>query len=419
MSASTRSSPRLAPFGPDQRPGIIAELTADADIRAAAAEEALASGRALDAVMSSVQAYADEIVPDYNARLHHRLAYRLARRLATLFFRVRVGHVDHTTLNDIPPDASVVFVINHRSNMDYVLVAFLAAERVALSFAVGEWARIWPLDSLIRSLGAFFVRRESGNRLYRKVLERYVQLALRHGVTQAIFLEGGLSRDGRLRPARFGLLSYATRHFSRSSGRDLVFVPVAVNYDRVLEDRTLQRDLDPTAARPSKLQTALGAAAWIAKNGGLYLRGRLHRFGYACVNFGAPLSLRRYLDERGVDLPALTDGERLAETERLATLLMDEIASIVPVTPVSLVATALLSLGDAASRAALAGRVAALVEELQLARCPCLHTAPRRRVSGGRRPPHVDDPPACRARSRRDPRRSSRARPGRVLRELD
>jgi glycerol-3-phosphate O-acyltransferase len=134
---------------------------------------------------------------------------------------VRVGHgTGHSA--PLAADASVIFAINHRSNMDYVLVAFLAAEHVALSFAVGEWAKVWPLDTLVRALGAFFVRRNSNDALYRKVLERYVQLAVAHGVTQAVFLEGGLSRDGRLRPPKLGLLAYATRHLSRLSARDLV-----------------------------------------------------------------------------------------------------------------------------------------------------------------------------------------------------
>ena len=171
------------------------------------------------AVAARVRRYAEEIVPQYNARLHHRIAYRLARRLATVLFRVRVGYVDEATLRQAETDASVVFVINHRSNMDYVLVAFLAAERVALSFAVGEWARIWPLDNLLRGLGAFFVRRNSRDRLYRKVLERYVQMAVEHGVTQAVFPEGGLSRDGRLRPPKLGLLAYLTEAFLEDEPR--------------------------------------------------------------------------------------------------------------------------------------------------------------------------------------------------------
>ena len=129
---------RLTPFGADQRPRILEELASDVEIREAAEQEASASDRPLEDVLARTRAYADEIVPQYNARLHHRVAYRLARRIATMLFRVRVGYVDEATLKRIPPDASVVFVINHRSNMDYVLVAFLVAEHVALSFAVGE-----------------------------------------------------------------------------------------------------------------------------------------------------------------------------------------------------------------------------------------------------------------------------------------
>jgi glycerol-3-phosphate O-acyltransferase len=43
-------------------------------------------------------------------------------------------------------ECNVVFVMNHRSNMDYVLAAYLAAEQTSLSYAVGEWAQIWPLS---------------------------------------------------------------------------------------------------------------------------------------------------------------------------------------------------------------------------------------------------------------------------------
>ena len=366
MPISARSPrARLPPFGPDERPRILAELVADAEVQAAARAAAAASGRSVDDELARVRAYAEEIVPQYNARLHHRTAYRLARRVATTLFRVRVGHVDEAIQHHLATDASVIFAINHRSNMDYVLVAFLAAEHVALSFAVGEWAKVWPLDTLIRALGAFFVRRSSNDALYRKVLERYVRLAVAHGVTQAVFLEGGLSRDGRLRPPKLGLLAYATRHVSRRSARDLVIVPVAVNYDRVLEDRTLLRDLNPDARRPSSARTLASALAWVAKNLGLYARGRLHRFGYACVNFGPPLSMKRYLDERGLDFASLVERDRFEEVQRLATVLMSEIASVIPITPVSLVSTALLSFEDGHATAdALGMRVKALTGEL-------------------------------------------------------
>ena len=113
----------------------------------------------------------------------------------------------------MPPDASVVFVINHRSNMDYVLVTYLVSESSALSYAVGEWARVWALQSLIRAMGGYFVRRDSSNPLYRKVLARYVHMATASGVAQAVFPEGGLTRDGSLRPPKLGMLSYMVSGF--------------------------------------------------------------------------------------------------------------------------------------------------------------------------------------------------------------
>ena len=144
-----------------------------------------------------------------------------------------------------------------------------------------------------------------------------------------------------------------------------MFVPVAINYDRVLEDRTLVRDLDPAAARTSSARAVATAIGWLLKNAGLYARGRLFRFGYACVNFGPPLSLRGYLKEHDLDFSVLPEAERFKETERLAAALMDEIARIVPITPVSLVATALLSLDDGtATETALKERIDAMVDEL-------------------------------------------------------
>ncbi len=119
----------------------------------------------------------------------------------------------------VSSDATVVFVMNHRSNMDYVLVTYLAAHASALSYAVGEWARVWPLSFLIKSMGAYFISRKSRGALYRKVLARYVQMATQAGVTQAIFPEGGLSLDGKLMPPKMGLLSYVVEGFDPERAR--------------------------------------------------------------------------------------------------------------------------------------------------------------------------------------------------------
>ena len=164
-------------------------------------------------MLREVARYAREIVPAFNAYVYFRLGSALARRLLHVLYRVRLGYADDAALARIAPNASVVFVMNHRSNADYLLVAYLAATRAALSYAVGEWARTWPLQSLIKALGGFFVRRGSDNPLYRRVLARYVQLATAGGVVQAFYPEGRFSRDGHLGPPRLGLLSYMVAAF--------------------------------------------------------------------------------------------------------------------------------------------------------------------------------------------------------------
>src|SRR3970282_2871134 len=147
------------------------------------------------------------------------MGYWLAERAARLLYRVRVGCADEEGLSRVDPKSAVVFVMNHRSNMDYVLVAYLAATRTALSYAVGEGARIWPLQTLVRTMGAYFIRRDAKDPLYRLVLERYVAMATEGGVVQAIYPEGGLSRDGALRPPKLGLLDYMTRSFPSQGAR--------------------------------------------------------------------------------------------------------------------------------------------------------------------------------------------------------
>ena len=63
------------------------------------------------------------------------------RAVARLLYRVRLGFSDEAGLTEVAPHSALVFLMNHRSNMDYVLVAYLAANRAALSYAV--------LDALI------------------------------------------------------------------------------------------------------------------------------------------------------------------------------------------------------------------------------------------------------------------------------
>ena len=338
---NTRLDIEIRPIQFTRRQAIIDQLVFDEKVIDAIKLYAEEHKMPLAIAQEKAHKYAAEIVPAFNAYIYFRIGYWLARKLARLIYRVRVGFYDNNKINEIDSNSSVVFVMNHRSNMDYVLVSFLVAEKTTLSYAVGEWARIWPLQMLIKAMGAFFVRRNSGNPLYRKVLERYINLSTRAGVCQAVFLEGGLTKDGSLREPRLGFMDYMLRDYHPHSDKDIVFIPVGINYDRVIEDRSLIRRLDAAAEKRSFWFVIKTTAGFIFKNALLSRETRWRRFGYASVNFGEPVSAKKYCEVNHVDFSALQTEDRFLRVESLAETIMKNISQVVPVVPVALMSDVL------------------------------------------------------------------------------
>ncbi len=293
-----------------------------------------------------VELYVDEIVPFFDVLSYYKLGYNIARLLSVLLYRVTSEYQDRGSLNAIPRGDVVLYLMNHRSNADYVIVAYVLAHGVSTSYAVGEWARVWPLEFVFKSFGAYFVRRGFREQLYHTVLERYVQLITSNGVTQGIFLEGGLTKNGVFRSPKVGLLDYIARTIlDPAFDRDIWLVPVAINYDRVLEDRTLIRELIDEDDRPGRLRQMLSVSHYLLSNILRLLTGRLKRYGRVAVNFGSPVSLRQWSADNPQAL-SLPKQERLNQLHGLADEIMNRIAAIMPVTPVPLVSAALLSFGE-------------------------------------------------------------------------
>jgi glycerol-3-phosphate O-acyltransferase len=356
---NTRLQRPIEPFKIMRHQDQVTRLIYDPLVMVAVRTYAREQGVPPNVAFERARSYAREIVPGFSTATYFGFAIKLAQRLSQGLYKVRIGGADSPELARIDPGAAVVFVMNHRSNMDYVLITWLASKHSALSYAVGEWARVWPLKALIRAMGAYFIRRRYSNSLYRAILARYVQMSIQQGTTQAIFPEGGLSLNGTVGTAKKGLLHYILRGFNLHEGPDVVFVPVALNYDRVLEDRVLIAAGHKGIRRfPVQMNVVLGFGLRIMWQ---KLRGRFTHFGYAAVCYGTPLSLRDFLTHS----PA-------ASTEHLAENLMGRIRAAVPVLPVSFTAAALVRAGGTASKAALEQEAAALRAAL-LARRAWLH----------------------------------------------
>jgi len=341
-----RHRARVDRFKLASRASVRAQLLDDPVIAAAAREHAREHGVSEAAALARVNEYVQEIVPFFNVIAYFQIGYRVSRWVLNLFYKVTVEFEDRAALQRLPKDSVLVYLMNHRSNADYVLVGYALMGQVAISYAVGEWARAFPLEHLFKAFGAYFVRRRYRERLYHTVLERYVQLITRQGVTQGIFLEGGLTRDGKLRAPKVGLLDYVLGIAREPAyAARLYVVPVAVNYDRVLEDRSLLLELAKSegADRPSRLSQMADVSHFIIWNMGRMLTRRWKRYGRAAVVVGKPVPLQPWF-ERERDLFSLPRPERLARVQSLSDEVMDRIGRLIPVTSVALACAAIQSL---------------------------------------------------------------------------
>ena len=334
MDVNPQLQLKLSPFTLTRYRALANQLATDPQLLQAATKIAESQGLTLQDLRDRLHRIALEIVPAFNPYFYFRLGYKLARGMLRGFYRVSIGFVDEQSLETVSSDDSVIFMSNHRSNMDYLLVTYLTSQRTMLSFGVGEWSGIFPVRQLMRSAGGYYIRRDSNDLLYRRALERYVQMATAARVPHAIFAEGALSPDGAMQAARFGLLAYVTRHYDPASSPDIVVIPIGTNYDRVAEDvYMVGASSAEFRARGKPFVIWSGIRFSLRTLAEVLLRRR--SYGYACANFGRPVSFKAWLQEHRLDWPGLNREQRFKWLNRFGEEVMSTVESLIPVAPVA------------------------------------------------------------------------------------
>ena len=124
---NTKLKLRIQPFKLTKRQVLTDRLVFDPEVLRAAEEYSAETGVPNAVAMEKVRRYAREIVPAFSAYAYFRVGTRIARSISQMLYRVRIGYRNDDALAAVDPASSVIFVINHRSNMDYVLVTYVAA----------------------------------------------------------------------------------------------------------------------------------------------------------------------------------------------------------------------------------------------------------------------------------------------------
>lgn len=278
--------------------------------------------------------FLEEIAADVNYNYVHFAHITAGHIWNRIFDGVVVKHDQLKRVREVAGKNPIVLVPMHRSHIDYVLISDIFYEH-NITFphvCAGINMNFWPFGTFARRSGAFFIRRRwGGDQLYKETLYAYVRSLLASGHCLEFFIEGTRSRTGKLLKPRMGILSLIVRAFFEGACDDVSFVPIAVVYDHILEEKAYEKESAGSEKSKEKATDLIRARKFIKK-----------KYGKVYVEFAEPISLKAYFKEKGV-VPAPIEESRKPISD-LAYHLTYHLNRIAVVTPIALVSLAILSL---------------------------------------------------------------------------
>lgn len=333
---------REAMIGPDlsTRRLLIDKVLASESVKDAIADQARRDKSTPAEAWKKAHAFAYEIAADYSHPVVRSASFLLTTVWNRIYRGVLVHHLDR--FKAVAPGHEIVYVPSHRSHMDYLLLSYLLYDRgiVPPHIVAGVNLNLPVIGTILRKGGAFYIRRSiRGSMLYSAVLSEYVAQLVAGGYSIEYFIEGGRSRTGRLLQPKGGMISMTVRAFLRQPSRPVLFQPVYIGYEKLMEGNSY---LDELTGKP-KEKESIWALLWgIPK----VLR---QNYGQVVVNYGEPIALGDVLAEQAPDWDGqpVPDDEKPAwlssTVDNLAQRIQVNINRAADVNPINLLALALLS----------------------------------------------------------------------------
>lgn len=326
-------------IGPDlsHRRTQLRALLATPNVRAAIAAEALNKGLSFAKAEKAASDYAHEIASDYSFSLVRAFSLFLEWVWTTVYNGIEIHNLNRVT--ELAPGNGIVYVPCHRSHIDYLLLSYIIFNRGMMvpHIAAGANLNMPVVGTILRRGGAFFLRRRiKGEPLYAAVFLEYLHLMIDRGFPIEYFIEGGRSRSGRMLSPKAGILAMTIQSFVSRHSRPLLFVPVYVGYEKLMEGGTYLEELDGKPKKAESLLGLLGAVRVLRKH-----------FGKVHVNFGPPVALEEFLDGQHANWRNEPFNRKApwmrGAVEATAKELARGINSAAVVNPVNLIALTLLS----------------------------------------------------------------------------
>jgi glycerol-3-phosphate O-acyltransferase len=334
---------RASSIGPDlsHRRTMVLQVLKTRAVRQAVREEMQARQLQRRPALLLARKYALEIAANYSQAFVTFMAMALGRLWNSLYDGVELEHLEN--LSAVGDGVEIIYVPCHRSHMDYLLLSYIIYRKgfAVPHVAAGANLNMPLIGRFLRKGGAFFLRRSfKGDALYPVVFAKYLGFMMARGHPLEYFIEGGRSRTGRLLSPRTGMLSMTVRSYLRDPKRPVKFMPVYFGYERIVEGRTYIGELSGQPKQKESVFVLFRSIVSVLRS----------KFGKVHVNLGQPIDLDELLQKHN----PLWRSERTASEDsragwisqaitELAVRINTAINSAAAVTPINLVATAILA----------------------------------------------------------------------------
>lgn len=278
----------------------------------------------------------DEIAADYNPTTVRFMVQILTWVFGKLYSGMEIKLEQLDKVRILAREMPVVYIPCHKSHLDYLIVSYLLYKNnMSLPYIVsGVNLNFWPIGSIFRGGGAFFIRRSfKGKRLYSKVFYKYTEYLIKQGIPIEFFIEGTRSRTGKIVFPKLGFLSMLLEAVIKSGQKNLCIVPVSVNYEHIFEKNFYLNEAVGKKNEGENIGTMLRH-----RNMAKQKQGRMY------LEIAEPFTLTDLLWEKRSRLPKGRQGS-MDMAARLANKVSHAINTYSIATPFAIVSAVLLSQG--------------------------------------------------------------------------
>jgi len=287
-------------------------------------------------IRKKADGYLDEIAARYSPFVIRILNYVVGWIINSMFDGAVIDKSGLAKVKAMSQKGPLILIPCHKSHIDYLILSYVLYHNnmPCPHIAAGKNLSFWPLGPIFRGGGAFFLRRTfKGAVLYSRVFSAYIHKLLEEGFNIELFIEGGRSRTGKLLNPKLGLISILLDAYRNGTCEDMIFVPVYIGYDRIIEEHAYIHEVEGGKKESENLSQVIRARRFLKK-----------RYGKIYINYHEPIAASDFFAGRPTPLSRMPAKEVNALIRQLGWRIVNAIDKQTVVTPHGLVAAAILNI---------------------------------------------------------------------------